>query len=64
MLTRVAEVLASGRGLAVVPVDREPTTREAADLLGVSRPTLTKLLDAGEMGTYGSSAPTDTRGAA
>jgi excisionase family DNA binding protein len=50
VLMRVAEVLASGRGLAVVPVDRELTTREAADLLGVSRPTLIKLLDAGEIG--------------
>lgn len=105
VLTRVSEVLASGRGLAVVPIDRELTTREAADLLGVSRPTLIKLLDAGEigysrpslsrripldqvlaykqrrsrrrrellaemtadaveMGMYGSSATTDTRGAA
>jgi excisionase family DNA binding protein len=50
VLTRVAEVLASGRGVAVVPVDRELTTREAADLLGISRPTLIKLLDAGEIG--------------
>jgi excisionase family DNA binding protein len=49
VLTRVAEVLASGRGVAVVPVDQELTTREAADLLGVSRPTLIKLLDAGEI---------------
>ncbi|WP_241255828.1 helix-turn-helix domain-containing protein, partial [Candidatus Protofrankia californiensis] len=47
---RVAEVLASGRGVAVVPVDQELTTREAADLLGVSRPTLIKLLEAGEIG--------------
>ena len=50
VLARVAEILASGRGVAVVPVDRELTTREAADLLGVSRPTLIKLLDAGEIG--------------
>jgi len=49
VLTRVVEVLASGRGVAVVPVDQELTTREAADLLGFSRPTLIKLLDAGEL---------------
>jgi len=49
VLARVAEVLASGRGVAVVPVDQELTTREAADLLGISSPTLIKLLDAGEI---------------
>jgi excisionase family DNA binding protein len=46
----VAEVLASGRGLAIVPVDSELTSSEAAELLGISRPTLIKLLDAGEIG--------------
>ncbi|MGH3816939.1 MAG: helix-turn-helix domain-containing protein [Pseudonocardiaceae bacterium] len=60
VLTRVAEALASGRGVAVLPVDRELTTREAADLLGISRPTLIKLLDTGEMDMYGSPAPTNT----
>lgn len=49
VLARVADLLASGRGVAVVPVDQELTTREAADLLGISRPTLIKLLDAGEI---------------
>lgn len=50
VLLRVADVLASGRGVSIVPVDHELTTREAADLLGLSRPTLIKLLDAGEIG--------------
>ncbi|MFC7527616.1 excisionase family DNA-binding protein [Actinoplanes sp. GCM10030250] len=50
VLTRIADVLASGRGVAIVPVDRELTTTEAAALLGVSRPTLIKLLEAGEIG--------------
>lgn len=50
VLVRIAEVLAAGRGVAIVPVDRELTTTEAAGLLGVSRPTLVKLLDAGEIG--------------
>ena len=50
VLMRVADILASGRGVAIVPVDRELTTTEAAGLLGVSRPTLIKLLEAGEIG--------------
>jgi excisionase family DNA binding protein len=50
VLTRIADVLASGRGVAIVPVDRELTTTEAAGLLGLSRPTLIKLLEAGEIG--------------
>ncbi|MBT8224393.1 MAG: helix-turn-helix domain-containing protein [Dactylosporangium sp.] len=50
VLTRIADVLASGRGVAIVPVDRELTTTEAASLLGVSRPTLIKLLESGEIG--------------
>jgi excisionase family DNA binding protein len=49
VLTQIAEILASGRGLAIMAIDRELTTREAADLLGISRPTLIKLLDAGEI---------------
>lgn len=50
VLTRVAELLVAGRGVVVVAVDQELTTREAADLLGISRPTLITLLDAGEIG--------------
>lgn len=49
LLTQVAETFTSGRALVVLPLDRELTTREAADLLGISRPTLIKLLDAGEI---------------
>ncbi|WBB95891.1 helix-turn-helix domain-containing protein [Solwaraspora sp. WMMA2080] len=49
VFARLVQVLASGRGVAIVPVDQELTTREAAELLGVSRPTLIKLLDDGEI---------------
>lgn len=44
---RVLEAIAEGGGVAVLPLDAELTTQEAADLLGISRPSLVKLLDQG-----------------
>jgi len=40
---------AEGRDLSVVPLDNEIGTQEAADLLGVSRPHLVKLLKEGAL---------------
>lgn len=48
-LEQVANALASGKGVTVAPYSLLLTTQEAADFLGVSRPTLVKLLDGGEM---------------
>ena len=45
MLERVAEVLARGDSITVVPVGREATTQQAADLLNVSRQYLVRLLE-------------------
>lgn len=41
--------LASGEGITVVPQGMTMTTQQAADFLGISRPTLVRLLEAGEI---------------
>jgi excisionase family DNA binding protein len=41
------QLVAAGQSFTVLPVEQEIGTQEAADLLGVSRPHLVKLLDAG-----------------
>ena len=49
VLTQVLATLAEGRPVSVAAADEELTTREAAELLNVSRPHLTKLLKEGEI---------------
>ena len=47
VLVQVVEALRAGRAITVAPLAQRLTTQEAADLLGVSRPTLVKLLENG-----------------
>lgn len=49
MLTHIVESLSAGRGVSVVPADVQLTTQQAADHLGMSRPTLVKLLERGDI---------------
>ena len=48
-LIKVLAQIGNGNAIAVVPIQAELTTQQAADLLNVSRPHLIKLLEAQEL---------------
>jgi excisionase family DNA binding protein len=48
-LRQVAVALSSGMGVNVAPLNAMLTTQEAADYLGISRPTLVRILERGEI---------------
>ncbi|MFZ5871995.1 MAG: helix-turn-helix domain-containing protein [Actinomycetota bacterium] len=49
VLRQVADALSSGMGVSVAPLSALLTTQEAADFLGISRPTLVRILERGEI---------------
>jgi len=49
ILDQVTNALAAGEGITIVPQGMTMTTQKAADFLGISRPTLVRLLEAGEI---------------
>lgn len=49
VLRDVVAAMAQGQAVTIAPVHQRLTTQEAADLLGVSRPTVVKLLETGEI---------------
>lgn len=49
ILKRAAEGLRQGQSVSLLRRDQEITTQQAADLLGLSRPTVVKLIDEGTL---------------
>ena len=48
-LRRVVEAMSQGQTIVLMPFGKELTTQQAADMLHVSRPYVTKLCDAGDL---------------
>lgn len=49
VLVEVAHAMRAGKAITVAPIDQLLTTQEAANFLGISRPTLVKLLETGKI---------------
>lgn len=49
LLAEVVRAMRRGQAVSFAPLSQQLTTQQAADLLGVSRPTLVKILEAGRI---------------
>jgi len=49
VLVNVVQAMREGKAISVLPQTQRLTTQEAADFLGISRPTFVKLLERGEI---------------
>src|SRR5882757_1268437 len=49
LLKQVVQALSKGQSISILTRDQEISTQQAADILGLSRPTVVRLIDDGEL---------------
>lgn len=52
ILKQVVQALSHGQSISILTRDQEISTQQAADILGLSRPTVVKLIDEGDLSAY------------